>query len=120
MSYSSFEYSGIELSQNTLIKESPITASVTVKNVSDVPGKEIVQLYIRDLVGSISRPIKELKGFEKIILEGNGQMKVTFEITEELLRFYNAELNHVSEPGTFEVFIGPNSRDLQKKSFELK
>jgi beta-glucosidase len=120
LSYSSFEYSDIELSQSTLSIGGTITASVTVKNTSDVSGKEIIQMYIRDLVGSISRPVKELKGFEKISLEGKEQKEVTFEISEELLRFYNSELNHVSEPGTFEVFIGPNSRDLEKTSFELR
>jgi beta-glucosidase len=120
LSYSTFEYSGIELSSNSMMKDGSVVASVTVKNTGGFDGKETVQLYIRDLVGSISRPVKELKGFQKISLTAGEQKKVSFEITEQLLRFYNSELEHVSEPGVFEIMIGPNSRDVQKVRFELK
>lgn len=120
MSYSTFEYSSIKLSSTSMTKGESIVASVTVKNTSDIAGKETVQLYIRDKVGSISRPVKELKGFQKINLAAGEQKLVNFEINEELLRFYNSELHHVSEPGDFEIMIGPNSRDIQKVAFKLK
>jgi len=120
LSYTTFEYSSIELSSNSLMKGGSIVASVTVNNTGEFDGKETVQLYIRDLVGSISRPVKELKGFQKISLAAGEQEKISFEISEPLLRFYNSELEHVSEPGDFEIMIGPNSRDVQKVRFELK
>ena len=77
-------------------------------------------MYIRDLVASISRPVKELKGFEKIILKPGESKTVTFTITEDLLKFYNADLKQVSEPGTFEIMIGTNSATVKTASINLK
>ena len=81
---------------------------------------EIVQMYIHDTAASIARPIKELKGFRRIHLEPGEQKTVTFEVDEELLKFYNANLRHVAEPGEFTLMVGPNSEDLQSKTFVLE
>lgn len=120
LSYTTFEYSDITLSANSMTENGKITASVTVKNTGNYDAEEIVQLYIRDLVGSVSRPVKELKGFERISLKKGESKTVTFTIDAELLKFYNSELNFVCEPGEFNVMIGPNSRDVKTASFELK
>ena len=101
LSYTSFEYSDVSLDGRT--------ASVTVKNTGDYDGDEIVQLYIHDVVASITRPVKELKGFERIHLKKGESKVVKFEITDELLKFYDRDLNYVLEPGDFEIMIGPDS-----------
>lgn len=102
-----------------MAKGGSIIASVTVTNTGMMEGKEVVQLYLRDIVGSISRPVKELKGFQKINLKPGESKEVIFKITEEELKFYNSDLQYVSEPGDFKVFIGSNSRDVKENSFEL-
>ena len=83
-------------------------------------GTEVVQLYIRDMVGSIARPVQELKGFERISLKPGESRLVSFKITPDLLKFYNKDLNYVCEPGDFEVMVGPNSRDVQRLPFTLR
>ena len=120
LSYTAFEYGDIVLSATEILGTGSIKASVTVKNTGSVAGAEVVQLYIRDLVASISRPVKELKGFEKIILKPGESKTVTFTITEDLLKFYNADLKQVSEPGTFEIMIGTNSATVKTASINLK
>jgi len=97
-----------------------IKASVTVTNSGKADGAEVVQLYIRDLVASISRPLKELKGFEKIKLKAGESQVVTFKITPELLKFYNSNLEHVAEPGDFDVMIGGSSNDVKSARFTLQ
>jgi beta-glucosidase len=97
-----------------------VTASVTVTNTGKRDGAEIVQLYIHDLVGSITRPVKELKGFERINLRAGESRKVTFTITPDLLRFYNYDLKHVAEPGDFDVMIGTNSQNVKTTRLTLK
>jgi beta-glucosidase len=96
-----------------------ITARVTVTNSGSREGKEVVQLYIRDVVGSVTRPVKELKGFQKIELQPGESKEVTFKITNDDLKFYNYDLKYVSEPGDFKVFIGGNSRDVKEADFKL-
>ncbi|WP_421938588.1 beta-glucosidase BglX [Pedobacter sp.] len=120
LSYTTFNYSDIKLSSNTLTKGKTITASVTLSNTGQYEGKEVVQLYIRDLVGSITRPVKELKGFQKVSLKPGESKEVSFTITENDLKFYNSELKFVAEPGDFKLFIGTNSRDVKEASFSLK
>ncbi|MCD7972744.1 MAG: beta-glucosidase BglX [Candidatus Azobacteroides sp.] len=120
LSYTQFTYSDVKLSASTLATNGQITASVTVTNNGAYAGKEVVQLYIRDMVGSISRPVKELKGFEKISLQPGESKTVQFTITPEMLKFYNYDLQYVFEPGDFEVMIGGNSRDVQSAQFTLK
>ncbi|MBI1344339.1 MAG: beta-glucosidase BglX [Terrimonas sp.] len=114
LSYSDFHYSDIRLSDTVLKGNQVLTASVTVKNNSKYDGAEVVQLYIHDLVGSITRPVKELKGFQKIFIKAGELKEVSFEIKPEELKFYNASLQYDWEPGQFEIMIGGNSRDLKK------
>lgn len=109
LSYTEFEYSPVTLSAQTLKEGSKITASVTVKNAGKIAGKETVQLYIRDLIGSVVRPVKELKGFEKIELKAGESKKVEFTITPDMLAFYDIDLVKRAEKGEFTVFIGGSS-----------
>ena len=120
LSYTTFAYSDIHLSSTEMSADGELTATVTVTNTGSRDGAEVVQLYIRDLVGSVTRPVKELKGFEKIFLKAGGSRKVSFSITPELLKFYNYDLQFVCEPGDFDVMIGGNSRDVKKARFLLK
>ena len=124
LSYTTFSYgaltlSGNQLSRNTLDATSQLTATVTVTNTGNREASEVVQLYIRDMVGSIARPVKELKGFERITLKPGESRKVSFTITPDLLKFYNADLVYDCEPGEFQLMVGPNSRDLQTQTFTL-
>lgn len=119
LSYTTFEYSPMTLSSNSMTAGSTIKASVTVTNTGSREGAEVVQFYIRDMVGSIARPVQELKGFERINLKPGESRTVTFTIDQELLKFYNKDLDYVCEPGDFEAMIGPNSRDVQRKVFSL-
>jgi len=113
LSYTTFEYGDLKLS-NTLAKgNQSIKASITVKNSGKFDGSEVVQLYIRDLVGSVTRPVKELKGFQKIALEAGETKTVTFTITPEELKFYNSNLKYDWEPGEFAIMVGGNSRDVK-------
>ena len=113
LSYSNFNYSGVTLSSSTLKGNQVLTATVTVSNTSNTEGKEVVQLYIRDLVGSVTRPVKELKGFQKISIKGGESKKVSFTITPNDLKFYNYDLKYDWEPGEFQIMIGGNSRDVK-------
>lgn len=120
LSYTTFEYSDFDISSKELSEGGSLTASVRVTNTGDRAGDEIVQMYIRDLVGSVSRPVKELKGFERISLMPGESKIVSFTITPEMLKFYNFDLEYVNEPGDFEVMIGPNSAEVEKRTFTLK
>lgn len=120
LSYSKFEYSSMNLSTATLTKDGAIEVSVTVKNTGVVAGKEVVQLYIRDMVGSVTRPVKELKGFEMIELKPNEEKIVRFTIDEKMLQFYTAKGIWEAEPGEFKVFIGGNSSDTLERNFKLQ
>lgn len=119
LSYTQFTYGDITLSSDKLDRNGELTASITVTNNGQYDGKEVVQLYIRDLVGSITRPVKELKGFEKIDLKAGESKTVSFKITPELLKFYNYDLEYVFEPGDFDLMIGGNSRDVKTTRFTL-
>ncbi len=114
LSYSQFNYSDITLSKTSLKGNETLTATVTVTNTSKVDGKEVVQLYIRDMVGSVTRPVKELKGFVKVLIPAGQSKKISFPITTELLKFYNYDLKYIWEPGEFEIMIGPDSKDVKK------
>jgi len=114
LSYTSFSYSDIKLSSSSLKGNQTLTASVTVTNTGNKDGKEVVQLYIRDVVGINSRPVKELKGFQKIDLKAGESKTVSFNITTADLKYYNTDLKYDWEPGEFEIMIGPNSRDVKK------
>jgi beta-glucosidase len=120
LSYTIFSYSDISLSNKTVNPNGKITATVTVTNTGTVTGKETVQLYIRDMVGSIARPVKELKGYQQVTLAPGESKKVSFTISVSDLKFYNSDLKYVYEPGNFKVFIGTNSRDVKEADFQLK
>lgn len=120
LSYTTFEYGDIVLDKSTMTEDGTIKASVKVTNTGNYDGAEVVQLYIRDIFASISRPVKELKGFKRINLKKGESQVVEFEITADLLKFYNSDLNFVCEPGDFELMIGPNSRDTKSVNFTLK
>ena len=119
LSYTNYNYSEIKLSNILLNPGQTLTASVTVTNTGKVEGVEIVQLYIRDVVGSISRPMKELKGFQKIALKAGESKMVEFKINTDDLWFYNSNLQQVVEPGDFKLFIGGNSRDVKETNFKF-
>jgi beta-glucosidase len=119
LSYTNFSYSSVSLSRNTMRPTETITASATVTNSGNREGKEVVQLYIRDVVGSSTRPVKELKGFQKISLKPGESKTVSFTIRLNDLKFYNNELKWAAEPGAFTVFIGTDSENLKEASFTL-
>jgi len=119
LSYTTFDYSDITLSTKELTGKGELKATVTIKNTGNVNGEEVVQCYIRDLVGSVTRPVKELKGFEKISLKAGESKTVTFTITPALLAFYRQDMTFGTEPGDYHLFIGGNSRDLKKIEFKL-
>jgi beta-glucosidase len=113
LSYSNFTYSNVTINDSTLKGNQQLTATVTLTNNSNTEGKEVVQLYIRDVVGSVTRPVKELKGFQKVSLKAGESKKVTFTITPNDLKFYNYDLKYDWEPGDFQIMIGGNSRDVK-------
>lgn len=119
LSYTTFAYSDITLSSSAIDNNGELTASVTVSNTGKKDGAEVVQLYIRDIVGSVTRPIKELKGFEKVFIKAGESKTVTFKVTPEMLKFYNSELNFVNEAGDFDLMIGGNSHDVKSARFSL-
>ncbi|HEX6915058.1 MAG TPA: beta-glucosidase BglX [Chitinophagaceae bacterium] len=109
LSYTSFSYSNIRLSDSVVRAKKPVTATVTVKNTGNYDGEEIVQLYLWDEVASVTQPVKKLKGFQKIALKKGESKQVSFTITVEDLKFFNSDLKWVAEPGKFTVYIGENS-----------
>jgi beta-glucosidase len=120
LSYTTFNYSDIALSPSPLERvgerfkgNQTLTATVTITNTGDYDGEEVVQLYIRDKVGSVVRPVKELKGFQKVMLKKGESKKVSFTITTDMLKFYDDKLNHIWEPGEFEIMVGGSSREVK-------
>lgn len=120
LSYTQFTYGDLTLSKNQMTTNDSIMATITVTNTGKRDGAEVVQLYIRDLVGSVTRPIKELRGFEKVMIKAGETKTVTFKITNEQLSFYRQDLSYGSEPGKFQLFVGGNSRDVKQAEFDLK
>jgi beta-glucosidase len=117
LSYTKFDYSPVTLSKASLKGAEKLIARVTVTNSGKFAGEEVVQLYLRDIVASNTRPLKELKGFQKILLQPGESRELSFEITTDLLKFYDHNLRYDWEPGEFTVFIGTNSRDTQSANF---
>ena len=115
LSYTTFQYSDVNVSATQLKGNQTLTASVTLTNSGNYDGEEVVQLYIRDLVGKVVRPVKELKGFQKIFLKKGESKTVSFNITPEDLKFYDDELNFDWEAGEFDIMIGTNSTDVKSK-----
>ena len=119
LSYTQFEYSELKLSAGKMARSGKITASVKVKNVGDREGYETVQWYLHDEFASVVRPVKELKGCERVCLKAGEERLVCFEITEEKLKFYTDGGKFAAETGSFELYVGGNSRDCLKCAFEL-
>ncbi|HAO45274.1 MAG TPA: glycosyl hydrolase, partial [Chitinophagaceae bacterium] len=120
LSYTSFVYSGLKLDKTKIKTNERIQVSVTIRNTGTYDGEEIVQLYIRDKVGSIVRPVSELKDFTKVKLKAGESKTIQFTIDKAKLSFYNQQLQWVAEPGDFELVIGASSRDIRlKENFEL-
>ena len=119
LSYTTFEYSNLIIDNKILKKNSSINVSIELKNVGKLKGKEVVQLYINDRYASVTRPVRELKGFELVELKPGETKTVNFEISEPLLKFYSANNVWESEPGFFDIFIGTDSNASLKESFEL-
>ena len=119
LSYTTFEYSNLKVSSTKMLASETLKVTVDITNTGNFDGKEVVQLYIRDLVGTVTRPIKELKGFQKIALKKGKKETVTFEISVEDLKFYNSDLEFVAEPGEFEIFIGKDSNVSTSTKIEL-
>jgi beta-glucosidase len=117
LSYTTFEYSEIKLVDTLITKAKPLKASVVLTNTGDIYGEEVVQLYTRQLVGSLTRPVKELKAFKKIGLEPGESFEVMFSITWEDIAFYNSKKQFVAEPGKFNLFIGTSSQHVKETSF---
>ncbi|MDI6618179.1 MAG: glycoside hydrolase family 3 N-terminal domain-containing protein [Clostridiales bacterium] len=120
LTYADFSYGKISLSSEIITPDSSITVKVNIKNTGGKSGTETVQMYIRDIAGSMSRPVLELKGFERITLKPGEEAPVQFKITEEMLKFNTLENGFAAEAGRFKVYIGKNSKDLQSAEFELK
>jgi len=119
LSYTSFSYSDITLSTPAFSPDGKLTASVTLTNTGKYEGRETAQLYIRELVGSIVRPVKELKGFQQVFLKAGESKQISFTISAEDLRFYNDKLQYIYEPGEFRLFIGGNSNEVKEAKFTL-
>ena len=119
LSYTEFTYSEVNLSRGLLEEGGELIASVIVRNTGKRRGAEVVQMYIRDDCGSVARPVRELKGFEKIWLEPGEEKEVSFSITEEILKFHDMNMNYTAEKGSFTVFIGSDSDTNNQKKFEL-
>jgi beta-glucosidase len=119
LSYTKFEYSNLAVSAGKMPTGGQIEVTVDVSNTGDSDGEEVVQLYVRDVIGSVSRPLRELKGFQKISLAKGATQKVTFALTPSDLSFYNYDLEFVAEPGLFQVFAGGNSNAELSAEFEL-
>ncbi len=119
LSYSTFSYSDIKLSTNELTENGELKATVNVTNTGGIDGEEVVQCYVRDLVGSVTRPVKELKGFEKIALKAGESKTVTFTIKPDMLAFHRLDMTYGTEPGDYKLFVGGNSRDVKETGFKL-
>ena len=119
LSYTTFSYENLRLSEPKIKRDEKIHVQVDIKNTGEVAGTEIVQLYVRDLVASVTRPVKELKGFQKITLLPGETKTVQFVLKPDHLAFYDRQMKHVVEPGSFEVMVGTSSRETLKKAFEV-
>lgn len=119
LSYTTFDYSNLKISSDKMNFNGKLNVTVDVTNTGNFDGKEVVQLYIRDLIGSVTRPVRELKGFQKIDIKKGQKQTVNFEISVEDLKFYNSDLKFIAEPGQFDIFVGGDSNADKKVSFEL-
>ncbi|WP_372753460.1 beta-glucosidase BglX [Mariniflexile sp.] len=119
LSYTNFKYDNLKLNTTKIAPNGSIDISVEVTNTGNFDGKEVVQLYVRDVVGSVTRPVKELKGFQKVFIKKGETKTISFKLTENDLKFYNSNLDFIAEPGTFQVFVGTDSNATLSTNFEL-
>jgi beta-glucosidase len=119
LSYASFSYSPITLNKTTITPKDQLTATVTITNTSEYDGVETAQLYIRDMAGSVTQPVKELKGFQKVSINSGDAKTITFTLTANDLKFYDINMKYTYEPGDFKLFIGTNSQDVKEVGFKL-
>ncbi|WP_116788424.1 glycoside hydrolase family 3 N-terminal domain-containing protein [Flavobacterium psychrotrophum] len=119
LSYTTFSYGNLKLSTQKLSPNGKLKVSVDVKNTGNFDGEEVVQLYVKDVVGSVTRPVRELKGFNKTLIKKGETKTIEFELSPDDLRFYNIDMKFVAEPGDFEVFVGGSSNADLKSTFEL-
>jgi beta-glucosidase len=119
LSYTTFAYSEPELNQEKITGDETLEVSLEVRNTGDRDGEEVVQLYVQDLVGSVTRPVKELKDYSKVLIPAGESRRITFSLTPDQLAFYTRDMTYKPEPGRFKVMVGPNSEDVQEKEFEL-
>lgn len=120
LSYTAFEYGDMQLGSECLPKNGELAVSVEVTNSGTCDGTEIVQLYLRDVMAEVARPVKELKAFRRIFLKKGEKREVVFTLTEEDLKYYHSDLQYGYDPGEFQVMVGPNSRDVQTKVFKAE
>jgi beta-glucosidase len=114
LSYTDFNYRNLKLSDGKIAASDTLEVTVDVQNTGERGGEEVVQLYIRDLFASLTRPVKELRDFKKVKIEPDQSKTITFTLTKEDFAFYNKDLEKVVEPGKFKIFVGTNSRDVQE------
>src|SRR5699024_1542586 len=119
LSYSDVDYEDLTLDKKKMKQNEDINVSTTLRNNSKLKVKEVVQLYIQDIAGSVVRTVKELKAFKKVKVEGTSSKNVDFKISINDLKFYTKDMNYEAELGTFNIFVGPNSRDVLQDEFEL-
>jgi len=119
LSYTTFEYSKVKLSSKKMDAKAKITAECTITNTGKMEAKEVVQLYVRDVAASLARPIREMKGFEKITLKAGESKTVKFEISADQIGFWNLENKYITEPGEFRVWISKDSQSGEPVSFKL-
>ncbi|MCB9080089.1 MAG: beta-glucosidase BglX [Lewinellaceae bacterium] len=119
LSYTNFQYSELKLSASEIYPSETLQVQVTLTNTGSRAGEEVAQLYVRDLVGSVTRPVKELKGFQKVLLRPGESRQLTFSLTTKDLAFFTGNREWAAEPGDFEVFVGGNSEETLKGAFKL-
>jgi len=119
LSYTTFSYGDVKLNTNSIKPGQPLQVSTTITNTGNYDGEEIVQLYTRQMAGSVTRPVEELKNFKKIFLKAGESRVVNFTLTANDLRFYDINMKYTYEPGNFKVFVGTNSRDVKEADFKL-
>jgi beta-glucosidase len=119
LSYTNYKYSDLSVSSNVMTLDQPLTVTVNVTNTGEIAGDEVVQLYVRDMVGEVIRPLKELKAFEKVTLAPGETKTIEFTLSEEQLRYHHRDLSYTSDAGEFTIFVGPNSREVSSVTFEL-
>ncbi|MBG7630868.1 MAG: beta-glucosidase BglX [Bacteroidetes bacterium] len=120
LSYTTFEYSNLKLNKNEFEFNQPIEVNITITNTGDFDGEEVIQLYIQDLFGSVTRPVKELKRFKKVMFKHGESKTISFTLSSDDLAFYTADMSFKAEPGVFKLFVGTNSQDVFETSFVLK